>query len=366
MSLFPGLREIASIQERVLRLQDKVEHPSLYCTEQDAEAGTALLRHMQSDLETSQGQLRDTDIQGKLTRICSDISDFSRMRESMQSRYRRAEERLVEMGFAPPARPPVFPLEPTNPFTPNNARMDASFIKEVPSNINLPVISPSPIPVAPPEPEELLRAAVTPELFRKLIKQSSAGADHIKAVMGSSASSIETCPRNEPARDMLMTLAGPIRAERHIPPPLAESPVCLREFKFPATPTQSGATPSRLNTPQLQAPGATSNLVTAHSRLLSSGRREQRYNLITESQYSDLPSYIVKHVSLSEMNTTLTRFREIAQEPGAGSREVGQLSDQELADEVGSVSKLSLVKLALQKLKLIQLVPGEEAVYLIH
>ena len=362
MSLFPGLREIASIQERVLRLQDKVEHPSLYCTEQDVEAGTSLFRSMQDSLETSQEQLRETDIQWKLARISSDITEFNRMRESIRSRYKRAEERLIERGYAPPARTPILPPQPTDSTSPN-IRTDASFIKEIPSNINLPVISPSPIPVAPQQ----VQLEVTPELFRKLSKQYSAGADHIRVMMeDSDASSIEACMRNEPVRDELMTLSGPIRAERHIPPPLAESPVCLREFRFPATPTQSGTALGQLNTQSPQAPGSISNLVTVHSWSLPRERREQTYDLITESQYKDLPSFIAKHVSLSELNTNLTRFREIAQESGPASREVGELSDQELSDEVGSVSKWSLVKLALLKLKLIRLVNGEEAVYMVH
>ena len=358
MSLFSGLKEIASLQERVLRLQDKVEHPSLYCTEQDVQAGMGLFRSMQEDLLMSQDQLRETDIQGKLTRISSDITEFNRTRDSLKSRYKRAEARLIERGYVPPARLPVFPPDPTNSIAHNNTRMDASFIKEVPSNINLPVISPSPIPIASQEPAELQQLvtahpAITPELFRKLSKQCSAGAEHIRAVMGqSSADSIETCSRNEPVGDVLMTLAGPIRAERLIPPPLAESPICLREFRFPATPTQRGNTPSQLNTPNIPASGSTSNLVTAYRNAV----------LITESQYNELPSFITKRVSLSELNTNLNRFRELTQ----GPRGRGHLSDQELAEEVGSVSKLSLIKQALLKLNIMQLVNGEEALYSIH
>ena len=158
---------------------------------------------------------------------------------------------------------------------------------------------------------------------QKAFQAVQCGADHIRPMMeDSDVSSIEACMRNEPVRDELMTLSGPIRAERHIPPPLPESPVCLREFRFPATTTQSGTTLGQLSTQSPQAPGSISNLVTAHSWSLPIERREQTYDLITESQYKDLPSFIGKLVSLSELNTNLTRFRKIAQESGPDSREV--------------------------------------------
>ena len=95
----------------------------------------------------------------------------------------------------------------------------------------------------------------------------------------SDASSIEACMRNEPVRDELMTLSGPIRAERHIPHPLAESPVCLREFRFPATPTQSGTALGQLSTQSPQAPGSISNLVTAHSWLYRENGESRRTTL---------------------------------------------------------------------------------------
>ncbi|KAI6650717.1 hypothetical protein LOD99_7768 [Oopsacas minuta] len=342
--LFAGLREIASIQEKVFLLQDKVEHPTLYLTQADVEAGKTLFRNMHETLGRSRQEIIDIIIEEKLAEIHNEMIEFKSVYESQKVKYKEIEKKLIEYGYVPPARyiaPPVLTDIPT-------IAANSSFNTNNLASANLPVISPSPIPVHSPENQvvqDIIAPFIaTPELFRKLSKQSRVGAEHVKAVMRDCDDDIDETYGNEPARDIQMTLAGPIRADRHIPPPLSESPVCLREFRFPTTPTQSYSNLDQINTEP--------SVYTSNSNNLISRKESNSIipsDVITEEEYNSLASYIVSNVTLLELNTALTRLREFTRCADSGQNL--QLNEQLLANEVGN-TKWSQIRLALLKLKL--------------
>ena len=345
MPLLSGLRDIASIQEKVLHLQDKVEHPTLYLTQLDVEAGKTLFCNMYGDLERGERELAEMDLEGKLTEISNEIIEFRNMQESMRSKYRVIKKKLIEYGYVSPPTPSHLPKISTN----------ASFITNNPPHTNLPVISPSPIPVLSPEQEQVLTPMVaTPELFRKLSKHTSMGVQHIKAVMSDSSEVEEYCG-NEPVTDLQMSLAGPIRADRQMPQAMSERPLCLREFKFPPTPTQSYSDLDQLTTESI-ASKSNSNLITSRISI---------NDVITEEKYNALSSFILNNLTLLELNSTLSRLRELA---NIYDRDSGnyQLSEQLILSELESKSKWSLIKLALLQMNLIQPVGEGGGVFIIH
>ena len=342
MPLLSGLRDIASIQEKVLHLQDKVEHPTLYLTQLDVEVGNTLFCNMHGDLERGGRELAEMDLGGKLTEITNEIIGFRDMRESMRSKYRVIEKKMIEYGYVLPPTPSDVPKIPTN----------VSFITNNQPHTNLPVISP--IPVLSPEQELVINPLVaTPELFRKLSRQNSMGVHHVKSVMRDHSEDVEEYRGNEPVVDLQMSLAGPIRADRQMPHPMLDSPLCLREFKFPSTPTQNSSNLDQLTTESISSK-STSNLITSRTN-----------DVITTEKYNTLSSFILNNITLLELNSTLSRLRELAN-TYATDLENYQLSEQLISREVESKSRWSLVKLALIQMNLIQPVGEGGGVFIIY
>ena len=347
MPLLSGLRDIASIQEKVIHLQDKVEHPTLYLTQLDVEAGKTLFCNIHGDLETLERELAEMDLKGKLTEINNEIIGFRNIQVSMRSKYRVIVKKLIEYGHVLPPTPSDAPKILTN----------ASFITNNPPHTNLPVISPSPISVLSPEQDLVITPLVaTPELFRKLSRQNSIGVQHVKSVMSDNSDDVEEYCGNEPVIDLQMSLAGPIRADRQMPHPMSDSPFCLKEFKFPSTPTQSYFNLNHLTTESIPSNKSNINLIT---------NRISTNDVITKEKYNTLSSFILNNITLLELNSTLSRLRELANIYATDSDNY-QLSEQLISNEVESKSKWSLIKLALLQLNLIQPMGEGGGVFIVH